>query len=89
MWRTEWDALSARIAAFLEAAQFLLSTGTARQEFYGANELAENGKRIVEGAHRFHADHGRNIPEATGRTPASLPLILLVATLDTGLNTTI
>lgn len=71
MWRTEWDALSARIAAFLEAAQFLLSTGTARQEFYGANDLVDNGKRIVECVHRFHADHGANIPEAAAQTLAT------------------
>jgi len=70
MWRTEWDALSARIAAFLEAAHFLLSTGTARQEFYGASELADNGKRIAECVHRFQADHGPNIPHAAARTLA-------------------
>jgi len=68
MWRT--DALSARIAAFLEAAQFLLSTGGPRQEFHGANELAESGKRIAEHLGRFHVAHGQTIPESAAKALA-------------------
>lgn len=70
MWRTEWDALSARIAAFNEAANSLLLTGGPRQEFFGANELAESGKRIVEHLRQFHEVHGRSIPDSAARSLA-------------------
>ena len=70
MWRTEWDALSARIAAFLEAANFLLLTGGLRQEFLGAGDLAGNGRRIVEHLRQFHEVHGKSIPESAARSLA-------------------
>jgi hypothetical protein len=69
MWRTEWDALSARIAAFLEAANYLASAGS--QGFYGADELAENGKRILEHIRQFHETHGPSIPASAAQALAT------------------
>lgn len=70
MWRTEWDALSARIAAFLEAAHFLLITEAGRGAVYGGNELVAHGRRILEHLRQFEQAHGKSIPESAARSLA-------------------
>lgn len=66
MWNIEWTALSARIAALLEAGTYFVRTvGTGESDNYGlTDELLRNAKETVDRIKIFESNHGCQIPES-------------------------
>src|SRR5437870_1382951 len=63
-WRTEWQALSARIEGLLEAAKFLLlSVRTGEPDNYGmTNHLLDTGAHIVSDLNSFAGNFQSQLP---------------------------